>query len=90
MAKRRDNKQGKEVVGHPENLENNAQYSVLVEYPDGKLRRLAGRFVNLQTAYNGYNFTKPERLELVIVLRRIQDVVFIPWLRSKNWIKISD
>lgn len=82
------NKQNKEVITHPENLIVNSRYSVTVEF-DGVFRRLAGRMICIETCYTTNSPTKPAKSELVIGLSRMDNLIWVPWLKSKNWVNIS-
>lgn len=90
MARRNDKAGERKLrdVTHPDDLVVDCKYSVLVE-SGGKCRRLSGTFIAMQSAYNGIDFTRPDKPELVIVLRRCIDTVMIPWKYSRNWVLIS-
>lgn len=77
-----------DLVTHPDNLVPKRKYSVLVEYR-GRIKRVSGMFLAMQLAYDGMSEVKPEKPILVIVLRRSQDTIFVPWTASKSWTLIN-
>lgn len=90
MAKRSDRKQTvKKEIEHPDDFVVDHKYSVLVEY-GGKLRRVSGTFIALQSACDGNDFSKPYRRRLLIVLRRSIDTVMVPWCNSRAWVQIGE
>lgn len=90
MAKRSDRKETvKKEITHPDDFVVDRRYSVLVEY-GGKVRRVSGTFIALQSACDGNNYAKPYKRRLLIVLRRSIDTVLIPWYTSRAWVQIGE
>lgn len=85
MSKKENTKQ---VITHPDNLVQHREYSLVIQ-SGGKLRRITGTFLAMQTAYDGMTTVVPTKPVLVMVLRRNIDTIFVPWLASKNWVLVD-
>jgi len=79
------------LIDHPENLIKGEKYTVLI-LSGTKYRRISGRFIGLESAYNGINYNatcKPDRKELIVLLQRASERVIVVWKESKDWRRID-